>query len=282
MPVRLYDIPPLQPRPPFPHVIPWTLFLLLCLSIAMTLSYTPQDDDTVVLDPDWKISLMKALIVWMSALILRMARYSWVFERTQVENADNQAYRQAATRIGQRCHDVLAVSLHTALRPEGGNAAGLQLDALARGDKALKTQADWQASEEGSRHSRLPVLPGDTAQALLERTLRQGLADIAPTLAQLPEDTPLRVLREIDSSIDEEQCEALWQDAWAASGIRQAVSYSDERGLAVVDKRLDEDAKPTALLLVVAGRIAPEAVADSAESLALLLLADARQQITLP
>ena len=76
-------------------------------------------------------------------------------------------------------------------------------------------------------------------------------------LQALPEDKPLALLREMDTSVSEENLNGLRQDVWSESGIRQRVTRLQRRGLAAADDWLDQRIREQTLLLVVAFQVRP-------------------------
>jgi hypothetical protein len=112
--------------------------------------------------------------------------------------------------------------------------------------------------------------------------LAQTLADLAPTLAQLPADQPLALLLDVDTRLQEIQWRRVWQQAWRESGIRQPVSPVDGRGLAALDYWLDHRIGDSALLLVIAVQFAPQQPVGTAEAAVGLLFGNRLTQATLP
>ncbi|WP_248807436.1 hypothetical protein, partial [Pseudomonas sp. MWU13-2100] len=182
-------------------------------------------------------------------------------------------------RRGRRSQQVLGVSLYTALRAPGEGPT-TQLDALLSGTKALKPQPS-RLDRATLGHSRLSGDLDENIELALLRVLQQVLADLSPTLAQLPDDRELALLLEIDSSLPEPQWRRLWQQAWADSDIRQSIVPVEGRGLDAVDQWLDQRITDQALLLVVALQFAPQQPEGTAEVAVGLLFGNRLTQTTL-
>nr|WP_246237990.1 hypothetical protein [Pseudomonas akapageensis] len=183
-------------------------------------------------------------------------------------------------RRGRRSQQVLSVSLYTPLR-EPGQQPTAQLAALLEGTEALTAQS----SRLGARILRHSQLPGDTdedPELMLLGVLTQVLADLAPTLAHLPDDTPLALLLEVDSHLHTSQVHLMWQKVWKESGIRQKTVSVEGLGLAAVDQWLDQRIDDQALLLVVAVQFAPEQPEGRAEAAVGLLFGNRLTQTILP
>jgi hypothetical protein len=182
-------------------------------------------------------------------------------------------------RQGRRSQQVLGVSLQTALG-EPADDPEIQLDALLSGTKALKSQASRM---DGSilRHSGLSCDADENPEAILLSVWAQTLADLAPTLAQLPADQPLALLLDVDTALPEQQWRRVWRQAWRESGIRQPTTAVDGRGLAALDQWLDQRIGDQALLLVLAVQFAPQQPEDTAEAAVGLLFGNRLTQTTL-
>jgi len=139
----------------------------------------------------------------------------------------------------------------------------------------LKTQASW-LSDEGLRHSRLVRNEAETREQLLSRVVNQTLDDISQLLVSVPADMPLAVLVENSSSVPDEQVQAIWQQSWTASSIRQPVTHLTGSGLTVVDQWLDQHINQPSLLLVLAFQVAPEQPEGTAEAIVGLLFGSAQ------
>ncbi|WP_256562510.1 MULTISPECIES: hypothetical protein [unclassified Pseudomonas] len=254
------------------------LFLLLGLGLMML--FQP---DVEAQDPHrfWWTALGVPALIWVVSGLLRMSLYSAYWGVLGEWNEIREQYLAQHIRQGRRSQQVLAVSLHTALRAVNAHSSEDQCEALLGGTKALTSQADWLASEEGARHSRLAIEPHDTPEVLLRRVLGQVLGDIAQMLARLPTDKPLALLVESHSRIPQEDVDQLWQDVWSASGIRQSVTRIEGQGLAVVDEWLDQRINDQALLLVVAFQLAPVETPGTGEAVVGLLFGNRLTQDTL-
>ncbi|WLH69947.1 hypothetical protein [Pseudomonas sp. FP2309] len=183
-------------------------------------------------------------------------------------------------RQGRRALDVLSVSLRTALRkPDESPAA--QLDALLGGVKALKAQPARRDSVT-LRHSRLAGDVNEDPEPALLRTLGQLFTELVPSLKQLPDETPLAVLLEVESGLLDRAWGRVWQRAWRDSGIRQKFVVLEGSGLHAVDQWLDERSDDQALLLVIAVHFAPKQPEATGEVVVGLLLGNRLMQTTLP
>jgi hypothetical protein len=182
-------------------------------------------------------------------------------------------------RQGRRSQQVLGVSLQTALG-EPADDPEIQLDALLSGTKALKSQASRM---DGSilRHSGLSCDADENPEAILLSIWAQTLADLAPTLAQLPADQPLALLLDVDTGLPESQWRRVWRQAWRESGIRQPTTPVDGRGLTALDQWLDQRIGDRALLLVLAVQFAPQQPDGTAEVAVGLLFGNRLTQSTL-
>jgi len=282
MPIRLDKIPAPLPAPPALRAWIWLLLLaaLLLLGAGLTLWW---GREALAGQPTrfWLIALGAPLLTWCALVFVRLLVHLGKQSVTDGWNEQRQVDLVQKLRQGRRSQQILAVSLHTALRElEAADGKEQQL-ALLRGQKALTVQADWLKSEEGARHSRLAVKQDEKPEMVLRRILRHVLGDVAKALAKLPQDRPLAVLVEMNSSIPEECFNTLWQEVWAEAGIRQSATRLDGCGLSVVDHWLDQRIRDQALLLVVALQLAPAEVAGSAESAVGILLGNRLTQTVL-
>jgi hypothetical protein len=165
------------------------------------------------------------------------------------------------------------------LREPDDRDGAIQLDALLDGTQALKSQAGRQ-SAAATRHSRLNS-DLTAPQDLLQEALGKVLADLAPTLAQLPEARSLAVVLDVGSGLPEDIVQRVWLQAWGASGIRQTAQAFEVSGLEAVDQWLDERIADPELLMVVALQIAPQQLKGTAEVAVGLLLGNRLTQTTL-
>jgi hypothetical protein len=179
-------------------------------------------------------------------------------------------------RRGRRVQQVLGVALQG---PEASPFA--QLDALLSGRKALQAQPS-RCGQTVARHSRIT---GDTDVApelALQQIFLQVLVELAPSLKQLPDDTPISLLLEVDSSLPEDMSQRAWARAWRDSGICQSTVNVEGDGLETVDRWLDRRITDRALLLVVAFQFAPQQLEGSAEVAVGLLFGNRLTQTVLP
>ncbi len=219
------------------------------------------------------------LLVW---CLLGFARVLLYFGQQQVADGWDKAREEDLinkVRRGRRVQQVLAVSLHTALQEPGGLPAA-QRDALLSGTSALVAQQ----SVPGGAALRQSRLSGDTdedPEHLLLRVLTQVLADLAQPLTQLPDDTPLGLLLEVESGLAQNLLQRVWRQAWSESGIRQSTVPVEGGGLKALDQWLDHRIGDQALLLVVAFQFMPQQPEGTAEAMVGLLLGNRLTQSTL-
>jgi hypothetical protein len=139
-----------------------------------------------------------------------------------------------------------------------------QLDALLNGNAALKAQP-FRIDGAPLSHSRLDEDLGEDLEAVFLSVLTRSLADLAPVLSQLPDDKPIALLLDVDCRLPEDQWLPAWRNAWRESGIRQSVVPVEGRGLAAVDRWLDQRIDDQALLMVLAVQLAPDQPEGTAE-----------------
>ncbi|MCK1792052.1 hypothetical protein [Pseudomonas violetae] len=282
MTVRLDQVPALAPRPVRPRAWLWLgvfpLLLLLLGVGGMFLFGTQALREQPV--SFWGLAFGVPLLGW---CLLSFGRVLLYLGQQQVADGWDQAREEdliQKLRRGRRVQQVLAVSLHTALRePEASSAT--QLKALLDGVKALKAQPSRQ-DQSVLRHSRIA---GDTAEVpelALHRVLTQMLADLAPSLTQVPDATPLALLLEVGSTLPENVWQRVWRQAWSESGIRQSTVLVEEDGLEALDQWLDHRIGDQALLLVVAVQFAPQQPEGTAEAAVGLLFGNRLTQTVLP
>ncbi|MGP0016598.1 hypothetical protein [Pseudomonas sp.] len=282
MPVKLDKIPPLMAAPSAPSVWRWLLLLavLLLSGLGLTL-WLAGDAFTHQSNQFWLVALGVPFLIWCALSVVRVTAYLGDTGVADGWNEEREADLIQKMRRGRRSQQVLAVSLHTALRERGVENTEAQRDALQNGTKALNVQAVWQASEEGIRHSRLPHEQSELPDELLRRVLLQVLSEIGKVLETLAEDRPLALLLEMNSAVPESVLSELWQKAWSESGIRQTVTRLEGSGLAVVDAWLDERIHDQALLLVIAFQVAPSEAHGTAEAVVGLLFGNRLTQTML-
>ena len=174
MPVRLDQVPALAPRPVRPRawlwlgVFPLLLFLLGVGGMFLFGTQALREHPVSF----WGLAFGVPLLGW---CLLSFGRVLLYLGQQQVADGWDQAREEdliQKLRRGRRVQQVLAVSLHTALRePEASSAT--QLKALLDGVKALKAQPSRQ-DQSVLRHSRIA---GDTDE--IPRTGAASGADVA-------------------------------------------------------------------------------------------------------
>lgn len=282
MPVKLDKIAAAMDAPPAPSVWRWLLLLglMLLLGLGLTTWLAP-DLSTHDSNSFWLLALGAPFAIWCLLSAVRSLFYLGQWGVVDGWNEAREADLVLNIRRGRRSHQVLAVSLHTALRERGADNGELQLDALRNSTKALTVQPDWLNSKERIRHSRLPPEQGESSEELLRRVLQHVLADIAKALKPLPDDKPLALLLDMNSSLPDSTLSELWEHLWTESGIRQTATRVEGSGLSVVDAWLDERIQDQALLLVVAFQVAPGAAQGTAEAAVGLLFGNRLTQTQL-
>jgi hypothetical protein len=282
MPVRLDLIPAPASPPAWPRVWLWLcvlplLLLLLgaCGAFLFGIQASGQRAENF-----WSLAVGIPLLGWCLLGCCRVLLYSCQQGRTDGWNEAREETVINGLRRGRRVQQVLAVSLHTALRAPGEEHAA-QLTALLSGTCAIKARG----SESGAavlRHSRLSRVADEACEDTLLRIVEQVLCDLAQTLTLLPDDTPLALLLEIDSALPANILQRVWRQAWSESGIRQPTVAVEGDGLDAVDRWLDQRINDRALLLVVALQIAPQQPEGKAEAAVGLLFGNRLTQHTLP
>lgn len=280
MPIRLDKLPPPALCPQPPRFLLW-LSLLLLFCLLGTGGTLLLGDETLPQRPTefWRAALVFPILSWFVLGFGRALLY--VGEHGAAEGWDEAREEDLIrkTRQGRRSQQVLGVSLQTVLQ-QPGDEASTQLEALLSGTTALKSQASRM---DGAilRHSCLSCDADENPEALLLSIWAQTLADLAPTLAQLPADQPLALLLDVDSGLPESQWRRVWRQAWRESGIRQLVTPVDGSGLTAMDLWLDRRIRDRALLLVVAVQFAPQQPEGKAEAAVGLLFGNRLTQTTL-
>jgi hypothetical protein len=254
--------------------------LLLCclLGVGGTLLF---GDETLPQRPSdfWSLALGIPILGWCVLGFGRVLLYTG--EQGAADGWDDAREKDLNRKMrqGRRSQQVLGVSVQTALE-EPADDPEIQLDALLSGTTALKSQASRM---DGSilRHSGLSNDADENPEAILLSIWAQTLADLAPTLAQLPDDQPLALLLDVDTDLPEQQWRRVWRQAWRESGIRQPTTAVDGRGLTVLDQWLDQRIGDRALLLVLAVQFAPQQPDGTAEVAVGLLFGNRLTQATL-
>lgn len=282
MTVRLDQVPALAPRPVRPRAWLWLgVFPLLLLPLGvggMFLFGTQALREQPM--SFWGLALGVPLLGW---CLMSFGRVLLYFGQQQVADGWDKAREEDLihkVRRGRRVQQVLGVSLHTALRePEASSAT--QLDALLGGVKALKAQPS-RLDRTALRHSRIAGDTDEMPELALHRVLMQVLSDLASTLVQLPGNTPLALLLEVDSVLPDNVLQRIWRQAWSESGIRQSTVLVEGDGLDALDQWLDHRIGDQALLLVVALQFMPQQPEGTAEVVVGLLFGNRLTQSALP
>lgn len=271
MPVRLDQVPPVAKRPGRPRVWLWigalVLLVMAGLAAQVLLIPPPEEGRPIMLGP---VVFLPAMI-WAAVAGLRAMIFAG--QQRSADGWDEVRDEDLAQRIscGRRSLDVLGASLHTALRAPDSDTHPL-LDLMLGDEPAIKSQVTRLGGV--ARHSRLP---GDVAEApedVLDGALRRVLGDLAPALAQFPQDSPIALLLTVETCVPEETLQDIWKQAWQQSGIRHAPVPVAETGMAAVDQWLDQRAADQSPLMVIALQIAPSNADATAEAAVGLLLAN--------
>jgi hypothetical protein len=254
------------------------LLLFCLLGAGGTLLF---GDETLPQRPSdfWRLALSIPLLAWCVLGFVRVMLY--VGEQGAADGWDEAREEDMSRKLrrGRRSQQVLAVSLQTALRkPEDTTA--IQLEALLSGTMAMQSQAS-RMDGATLRHSCLSCDADENPEADLLSIWAQTLADLAPTLARLPDNQPLALLLDVDSSLPEDQWRRVWRQAWRESGIRQPVTSVDGSGLAALDQWLDQRIDDRAMLMVLAVQFAPQQPEGTAEAAVGLLFGNRLTQTTL-
>lgn len=276
MAVNLKTLPALAVRPHPPVWWGWLLLLAGMLLLGMAdaiLSNTTKAQ--VNAEAFWMTALKLPSLLWLVLLTLRMAWYKGRLATANAKDEDRNRMLRRETLRGQRSLHVFGASLHTALREPNDTDGQQHWDALLAKTQALRTQPSWK-SDEGVRHSRLIRKEGENAEQLLTRGIRKTLEELSQLLSLLPDETPLALLLESDSSLPEKQIATLWQACLEASHIRQPMTPIEGTGLGAVDAWLDHRRHEHTLLLVIALQVVPDSLDNSAESVVGLLLGNSQ------
>lgn len=281
MPIRLDKIPSPALRPESPRAWLWfsLLVVFLLLGVGGVVLFS---DQTTIQQPIefWFPAIGIPFLGWCVLGFGRLLLH--VGEHSAADGWDEAREKDMSLRVrqGRRSQQVLVASLYTAVRVPG-EPPTQQLDNLLDGVTPLKSQPSRQGGTI-SRHTRLSSgIDGDPRRTLL-RILSSVLADLAPALAELPDDQPLALLLEVDTGLPEEQWRRVWRRAWRESGIRQSSTPVGGDGLTAVDQWLDHRIQDQAMLLVVALQFAPKLPAGTAEVAVGLLFGNRLTQAILP
>jgi len=219
----------------------------------------------------WTSALGLPFLFWLILVALRVAWYNGQLSMVQSRNEERERQLCREIQRGQRYLNIFGMSLHSALRESEDVDGAKQWDALQSKVSVLKTQPSWK-NNEGIRHSRMSLDDGEDTGQMLERRLKKTIEELSLVLSSVPQDMPVSLLLESNSSLPESQVEELWRKSWSEGQIRQSVTRLEEGGLAVVDKCLDESHHMHSLLMVIAIQVSPEHLEGSAESIVGLLL----------
>jgi hypothetical protein len=254
--------------------------LFVLLGVGLTLLFGPQ---SVREQPThfWGLAFGVPFLAWFGLGFGRVLGH--IGNHARADGWDEAREEDLIEKMarGRRSQQVLSVSLHTALREPDDRTGAAQLDAMLGGTSVLKTQPS-RLDGAALCHSRLAGDLDDAPELLLSRALTQVLADLAQTLTGLPDDKPLALLLEVESSLEQSQLHRVWQRVWAESGIRQPTVPVEGNGLAALDEWLDQRINDHALLMVVAVQIAPQAPEGTAEAAVGVLFGNRLTQTTLP
>lgn len=280
MTVRLDKVPPALDEPASPRLWLWLLPLpaLMALGVALTLWL---GGDGLAPTRFWLFALGAPTLAWMGAAVVRGLIYLGELSAVEGWNDAREIDLTQKMRRGRRSQQVLAVSLHTALRDPAAENGRAQCAALLANDGSqLRAQPGW--GNQGMRHSRLPPMENENMRRLLRRVLSTVLEELAVPLAKLPPETPVSLALEMEGGIGDVITDEIWQETLAESGIRQPVTQIVGGGLEAIDQWLDERIQDQALLMVVSFQIAPSSLEDSAEAVVGLLFGNRLTQDRLP
>ncbi|MDF7681812.1 hypothetical protein PT300_14985 [Enterobacteriaceae bacterium ESL0689] len=273
MAVNLKQIPPPVPQPRPPLWWLWLLLLIIMLlaGVADTL-LRHLSRPAINTGAFWSSALGLPVLGWLILLALRVTWYKGQSAMAHSRNREREHLLRHAIQRGQRHLNILAMSLHSALREPDDAEGEKQWQAFSGKEKGLKTQPTWH-SDEGERHSRLIRKEGESDPQMLSRMLTKTLQELTPAYTALSADIPLTLLLDSHSSLPAGEVTALWQASLVASGIRAPSAQLTGSGLAAVDQWLDDPRNARALLLIIAIQVIPQQTTGSAESVVGLLLA---------
>ena len=273
MAVRIDKV--MAPAPGFasPGVVAWLLTMAFVMGCVLCVHFLLLDDLRAPLpERFWNEAIAGSLLVWLILFVARIFLFMSDFATAERWRRIQQGELAEAMSAGRQFQQVVAVSLHTALREVDEESGDAQLTALTNGKSAIRAQPTWAG--ESVRHSHLPRDEGDTPAQVVETVLAKILDELAPALQLFPANKSVDLLLQLSGEVPQEHAHALWERAWRTAGIQQKPRRLEGSGLAVADRRLDANGKTDAPLLVVAIRVGPAEVAESAEVAVGLLLAN--------
>lgn len=280
MPVRLDLHPESVPLPAAPRIWLWSglLGVFLVLGAGALMLFAPP---TLRHHPlgFWGLGLGVPLLVWSVLGFTRALIFIGQQRAAQAWNLAREESLNRKTRRGRRSQQVLSTSLYSTYRAPGEQRA-TQLHALLSKTKALKAEPP-EGGEATARLSRFTNDQDKAHEHILLVTLQEVLRDLGQTLEQVPAQTPLALLLEVDSSVPDHVLSRVWRQVWLASGIRQSTVSVEGHGLAAVDNWLDQRINDQALLMVVALQFAPQMPEATAEVAVGLLFGNRLTQTTL-
>lgn len=112
----------------------------------------------------WNEAIAGSLLVWLILFVARIFLFMSDFATAERWRRIQQGELAEAMSAGRRFQQVVAVSLHTALREVDEESGDAQLTALTNGKSAIRAQPTWAG--ESVRHSHLPRDEGDTPHKL--------------------------------------------------------------------------------------------------------------------
>lgn len=268
MPVRLNEVPEQATPSDKPSSQRWLKCLAGMLTVCCLFIYfSGQRTNTPGF---WLFTVVGPVSLWLIAAWVRAMIYLLGYIRVNAWNRSREAFILAELRRGRRALQILRATCITAHLQLGDAFSAFPLEALIKNESVLSTRNTWKG--ERMRHSRLPASPDINVADFLSRIFSKLVSELAVSLHKYPDDQPVTLLFEADTSLPEQLVSSLWRDAWKTCGIRQQTEDIDGHGLAVVDRWLDHRIREKSLLLVVALQVAPENPQDTGETVAALLL----------
>ncbi|WP_256672805.1 hypothetical protein [Pseudomonas sp. C1C7] len=249
----------------------WLLLLALFLTVSGGLTVlfgTPALHEQAMVF--WELAIGVPLFLWAMLGLGRSMLYMAQHRAADGWDEEREHDLIRRTRQGRRSQQLLGVSLYTACRDTEDSPA-TQLNTLLSGAQSLEARPT-ESDDVSLRHSRLSSAVNEDPEDVLLRVLTKVLADLAQTLAPVPDDRPLALLLEVESRLKEGLVRRVWQQAWRDAGIRQTAEPVEGNGLAALDLWLDQRIDDQAMLLVVAVQFAPEQPEGTAEVAVGLLL----------
>lgn len=268
MPVKLKLIPPAAQKPDFPIGSRWFKSLAGLLIPGFGWGYfTGMSLDAPAF---WIIAVVLPFIVWLTAIWLRMMIYLPALIQANAWNKRREELLLSEVRRGRRALQILHSTFITAhSEPEQTNISSVGV--LTQNKQILHMQPSWHGNNS-YRLSRLPIQSGMTRDDLIQQIFNRLVAGIARHLKQLPENHPVALLFEVNTSLPAQRLHSLWRNAWENYDIRQCLEPVIGHGVSVVDNWLDDRIREETVLLIIALQVDPDKPEGTGEAAVALLL----------